>query len=311
MSNCKWEPPVATLLALLLTAGCGAPPSIPLLAGRGSSGTDYIIFEIQEVTILADKRDGFDGQTEFQLYVIASDGTTSAKQTYPADSFVAVSPGDTIPLDKFGLWVDANAIGDELVIYILAVDLDDQAPMGELTNSVVAGLLETAVTAVLTQGAGLTVELAVGILADQGGGLLQEWLEEADPIGEATITLKRSKGWGAGRPVTLRTADGGLEIVYQVHLEGVDGSLDQESDILALVSEEGGPPGCVRVASPSVNMRIGPGKDFEDVGFLREGAVVEVFERKNQQWLHIRPPEDYRCYEELWIWEGATQPASC
>jgi hypothetical protein len=201
------------LLVLPGLSACGQR-TVDLGAGRAASQSRPLNFQIRELTVLADRGDGLDGKAELQLYVVASDGKPPARLVYPANGVVKVSVGETVFPGKFMIGVDLNSIGDELVVYVLAVDIDEQSPGEALATDLVLDLLVNAVLAAVSGGTSPTLAKLVKL----GTSQLKSWARQADVIGEQAFVLTRSNGWSAGRHELDHTDDGGLRLLYEVYV---------------------------------------------------------------------------------------------
>jgi len=262
---------IISLFLAIGASGC-AQATIDPEAGKGAPVPRWLTFQVRRVSILADKGDGIDGQAEFQIFVVATDGETSAKLAYPAEGVVPVSVDESIELGKFALSVDTHAIGDELTIYMVAVDSDEQTAAGQLATDVVLDLLTGAVLAGVTGGSSLALDLFAG----QATGLLAEWIRQSDVIGQDTIVLKRSQSWSTGSAVTHKTPDGGLEIVYQVYLgEELPASLawyPPTPTPLPVRTQ----PASEAWESPHLRLVTRWNTEYEDVAFTTGGEVLLV-----------------------------------
>ncbi|MCP4374388.1 MAG: hypothetical protein GY797_40745 [Deltaproteobacteria bacterium] len=180
---------------------------------QAQQGT-WLVVEIEKVTVMADKTDGFDNDIEFIMYMVASDGRSSVGISYPPEGeYIDVVAGKPIFLDRYALAMNEPQLGDELGIYITAFDIDDQS----LEEAIPYALLEFA----LQQSFFHLVNKFPRILDIRlpGTDNLEEWMNEYfNLIGEGVLVLQRSQDWQAGKVIKHTTKGYGLEIEYHIHL---------------------------------------------------------------------------------------------
>jgi uncharacterized protein YraI len=283
----RWLIVVALVAAAAMTSGCvGEDPSgLPPESGQGSATPRWIIFSVRDVTILADQGDGADGLAEFQLYIVATDGVSSAKWIYPADDYVQVAVGQTVSTGVFAPSIDSQAVGDRITVYVLGVDVDDLS----FGKDAVGNSLMQAVVGMVVGGFGSPfLDALVGF-----GGVLAEWEKQADVIGEASFTLDRSAGWGIGPERYFTTPDGGMRIRYQVFGQdtpppggGWEGVVTPppppqppqptQPPPQPQPPQPSSPVGCQARANLSLNVRAGPGEGHSKIGLLDPGELFTI-----------------------------------
>jgi len=228
---------------------------------RAGPDTNELTFRIQELTMLRNKFNWFNDRAELQLYVIVTDGVlplnndpNAAKWAWPVAGSVPVMVNQTITPGPYFPQVDERAIvGDDLCVYILAIDVDRQSPDARLSSGQVLNLLGSAMVSgampvlSLPDGPiGAITALSTGRAAGIGSAELLNWARQIDVVAEDAVVLRRTAGWNVGLPIRYRTADGGAEIVYDVLSEGKPGHCERlpHPDFADLWTRHAGELGC-------------------------------------------------------------------
>lgn len=168
-----------------------------------------IVVEVDRVTVFSEKQDGFDGDIEFVMYMVVSDGESGTSLSYPQEGgAIDVLPGVPFRPGKYALAIDEDLLtGDRLDIYMFAMDVDDQS----LDESIPWTLFEET----LRSGVIKYVRLGVDFVVDD----LVDWVNNYfNLIGEGRLYLYRSQNWQAGRRVRFSTEGREVEIEYRIHL---------------------------------------------------------------------------------------------
>lgn len=202
---------VTTALQATATAGAEATATARSQAGM------LLIFEVQEVTALKDQGDGLDELMEFFMKLRVSDNQHSTSLSYPAEGgAISVPVSLPIPLNQHAIAIDErNIVGDEIIVEVVAVDVDDQSIDEELLETSVDALIDLTFYGTIKKFRGLsrfspTLYRSIPEITQ----LLDDYF---DLIGEGRIILRRSEQWGADSLVTHWRGEG-LSIKYRVYL---------------------------------------------------------------------------------------------
>lgn len=218
---------VIVLAALLLV--CILPgPRAYVQAGPDTSD---LTFQIRELTMLRNRFNWGNERADLQLFVIMTDGVLTAdsdpgaaRWAWPVSGVVPIAVSQTIsPGPFFPTVYESGVASDDLFVYVLAIDVDRQAPDARLSSGHILSLLSSAmangVMPVLTlpeEEIGAVTALATGRATGIGSLELENWARQIEVVAEETIVLRRTAGWNVGLPISYRTADGGAELVYEV-----------------------------------------------------------------------------------------------
>ena len=190
-----------------------------------ASGDHWLVVEVQEVTVLADKNDGRDGDIEFRMSISLSDNESRSTLHYPSEGgALDVDAGQTISTGKFAFAVDRQSISGDLKLHALVFDVDDQS----LDEEIPWTLLN------------ITVEILLGELIKIGGKVtdliknppatiknlvdLDRLERYFNLIGEDSLILRQSQNWRAGQTIIHITEDDGMKIQYRIDLKDKDTS---------------------------------------------------------------------------------------
>jgi len=180
---------------------------------QAQEGT-WLIIAIERVTVFADKADGLDGDIEFLMRMKTWDGRNSISLSYPPEGgAIDVLPGRPIQTGRYALAIDESQLGDELMVYFVALDVDDQS----LDESIPWDLFE----AVLQTSFYKFVNRYQKILDIRLPGIdgLVEWVHDYfNLLGEGTLILRRTQNWQADKVIKYTSEDFGVEVVYHNHL---------------------------------------------------------------------------------------------
>jgi hypothetical protein len=207
------------LISSFFISGCGENNATQVRPqdGRSSLNPAWIVFQIQEVTPLVDRSDGLDGLAEMQIISIITDGHSSSKNIYPSEGAVQIGVGTPVNMGKYAIAVDENAIGNELLIYLLAVDSDELSANESLLIDIGSEFIQAAITVIASMGGINAIgALTLDMLLNKASDRLLAWAEQSEVIGQDTLILQRSDNWDIGAARTRTSADNGMRILYQV-----------------------------------------------------------------------------------------------
>lgn len=222
---------VTRIFVILLIIALLAPQSVS--AAPQATQSTYVNFWIDRVKILKSTGD-FMGSGEFRILAVSGDKNgRSTAHVCPAYKPAAIEVGtvlySSINLCSAGMVFKEEEYKDGIVIMVLGVDEDESTEIadlgvGVLSNGIASGikgaLVARKIIATSSGPIGIGIDLVIGFIT----GKAQDWIEEADVLGSAGIYLTRTDGWGATSGKTIRTSDGGLEIVYSVSVSQTPGS---------------------------------------------------------------------------------------
>ena len=236
-----WINPRLLLLALLILVfitGCISPTDTPPTAshrgepikGGGTRGTGVNVV-IESITIHRLPTDLLVGNTaQLSLLVFMTDGRSIDQYlSYFGNTAVTVSAGSELTyLGASYIGYYADQVGDEVYIWIIAVDNDDNDMAVDVGTSVLLDefgqAVEEWVEKRAVQAAARTnlISMLLGAFFD----IVYDAIEEQDLIGQQAFLLRREEGWNEGS-FTLDSDDGALTIVYRVEIiENPDGQPD-------------------------------------------------------------------------------------
>ncbi|MBI5935561.1 MAG: hypothetical protein HY867_17810 [Chloroflexi bacterium] len=223
---------IASRIAVILVVAALLMPQTASAAPELAQST-YVNFWIDQVKILKSTGD-FMGSGEFRILAVSGDKNgRSTAQVCPAYAPVTIQVGTVISsnsnLCSAGMVFKEEEYKDGIVIMVLGVDEDESTEIadlgvGVLSNGIASGIKGALVAKkIITTSSGplgIGVDLLVGFIT----GKALDWIEESDVLGSAGIYLTKSDGWGVTNRKTIKTPDGGLEIVYSVNVSQTPGS---------------------------------------------------------------------------------------
>jgi len=68
---------------------------------------------------------------------------------------------------------------------------------------------------------------------------------------------------------------------------------------------------CMTPVAGGAQVRLGANSGADALGFLLEGEVVQVESVDDQGWVKIVPPDKFKNYPDLYVWNENLEPASC
>lgn len=212
---------VTTIVVMIVCVASIVVPQ-PVSGAPLSASLTYINFWVDQVKILKSTGDPF-GSGEFRLFAVAADKYGhSAGLFCPANAPVSIQVGTVISHPcSAGLFFKEEDISNGLVIMVSGVDEDQSTEIADLgyevlSNGLATGIKNALVAKSIIASTSGPIGIGLDILTSFVTGKVQNWIEKADVLGSTGIYLTKSDGWGAATRKTIRTSDGGLEIVYTI-----------------------------------------------------------------------------------------------
>lgn len=170
--------------------------------------TCRIHIKFYEGRLASDMGDGLlGGDLEVRLLIGVYSDTFIGQRAYPAEGYVQMSGEDTFRLEDFTFSMRA---APQIDIGIFAVEIDNARLLGVDLGNGAEVLATTARDSLGFFGS------AIGWVFERGSNIIAG----NDVITDDVIILRETSNWNAGRPITYRTVDGGLELGYYVALSG-------------------------------------------------------------------------------------------
>lgn len=163
---------------------------------------------------------GNPAELRISLLVVRKDGK-STKQIFPGSaSPLSVAAGGERDLGDFLLTIPDYQEDEEIRIYILAVDEDEQGGIGGITTDTAMSGALNILEAALERAEMLPKREIASFLTGTGldvlAGALVDWWEEAEVLGEYVLILYPEENWYLERQLYLPTADGNMEFYVSI-----------------------------------------------------------------------------------------------
>jgi hypothetical protein len=216
------------LVAMIIPFQGAIPgPVTGLAIPSGIATGNYVNLYIDEITILGDIGD-IAGEGEFRLIVLASDTNGKSSGMFcPGDKPLKVRKGDTVKTPcLFSMGFPEDQAADGVYLTVMAVDEDKSSLPADLSYDAASIGLSKALGSVVKTGGkklgisaltkSVPVMFVASVLYSVLSGKLKEWIQRADIIGSQGIYLSRRDNWSAGKTNIVKSADGGIQIVYSI-----------------------------------------------------------------------------------------------
>lgn len=156
-------------------------PSNPYLIGFRLNSIEYV-----------DDNFGFEEIFEMQLYLVASDGVNSISFSFPSEGTLNLSVGETVSAGPYSTVFDTDLVGNDLYIYLLAIDVDSLPSVSAPSSQIIANNLAITLENAIVE----SNDSQLNALRFEDN--LEILLDSSDILGETLIHLSKDSNWGLG-----------------------------------------------------------------------------------------------------------------